>query len=170
MLNRISLVKKFFQLDKNYLLENAQQSLEKELLTSLVKRVIQQYDIKINPLGLEDAFTRKIRSYELKHFQPLCNFYERVSAIYRYKFGVNQLEFLWDGSDHVEHYQKLWRSAFTEWTTKFCSEDLFVQAVLDLTVFFPKDESTQMIENRMNTFVLKFFDAKIHKVKGLMVA
>jgi len=164
------LLKKFFPLDKNYLLENAQHRLEHQLLFSLVNAVIEHYETKINPLGLVDSFTLKIRSYRPESFGALHDFYEKLSAIYRYKYGANQLEFLWDGSDHSEYYQKIWQRTFTEWTEKFCREDLFIQAVLDLTVFFPKDGSTQMIENRMNHFVLKFFEIKIHKVKGLMVA
>ena len=166
----IGLIKKYFPLDKNYLLEEAQQRLEKDLLVSLTRRVILAYDSKINPLGLVDSFTNKIRNYKPQNLKSLHNFYERISAIYRYKFGVNQLEFLWDGSEHVEHYQKLWKKTFLDWIEKFCQQDLFIQAVLDLTVFHPDDDEAQMIENRMNHFVLKSFDAKIDKVRGLMVA
>jgi hypothetical protein len=164
------LVKKFFPFDKNYLLESAQHQLEHELLTALVVLVIKIFDSKINPLGLVDSFTLKIRNYRAKDLKPLHNFYERVSAIYRYKFGNNQLEFLWDGSDHVEFYKKQWSQTFEEWVRKFSEEELFIQAVLDLTVFLPSGDDTHMIENRMNHFVLKYFDVKIHKVKGLMVA
>ena len=164
------MVKKFFPLDKNYLLENVQHSLEEELLSQMLRLVTHQFEMKINPLGLEDSFTGKIRRYELKNFRPLHNFYDYLSAIYRYKFGANQLEFLWDGSDHSVHYKQGWTKHFLEWVIEFCREELFIQAVLDLTVFHPGDDSVQMIENRMNHFVLKHFGARIHKTKGLMVA
>jgi hypothetical protein len=164
------LIKKFFPLDKNYLLEDAQHRKENDLLFTLVEQVITAYETKVNPLGLVDSFSRKIRNYKPQKLNSLHHFYERLSAIYRFKFGENQLEFLWDGSDHVEHYQKLWSSAFNEWVEKFCREDLFIQAVLDLTVFLPDEDEIQMIENRMNHFVLKYFGAKIHKSRGLMVA
>ena len=164
------MVKKFFPFDKNYLLENAQHRLENELLSQLVTSVIIRFDEKMNPLGLLDSFSLKIRNYKVKNVSPLHNFYEKVSAIYRYKHGENQLEFLWDGSDHIDYYQNVWKKTFEDWMEKFCLEDLFIQAVLDLTVFNPDDEKAQMIENRMNHFVFKFFGARIHKSKGLMVA
>lgn len=164
------MVKKFFPFDKNYILEESQHLLEESLLIVLVKLVISRYEFKINPLGLADNFTLKIRSYNPQNLKPLHNFYEKLSAIYRYKFGGNQLEFLWDGSDHEEYYRKQWTKTFQEWTGKFCEHDLFIQAVLDLTVFYPDDDEAQMIENRMNHFVFKYFDAKIDKVRGLMVA
>lgn len=98
----------------------------------------------------------------------LDGFYEKLAAIYRFKFGDNQLGFLWDGSDHLEHYQKQWTETFTHWTENFCQQDLFVQAVLDLTVFLPENKAAQMIENRMNHFILKHFDLKIlNKATGL---
>ena len=164
------MIKKFFPLDKNYLLEEAQHRLENELLVSLTNQVITMYETKINPLGLVDSFTKKIRNYKPQSLKALHIFYERACAIYRYKFGANQLEFLWDGSDHIEHYQKLWKQTFLEWIEKFCRQDLFIQAVLDLTVFHPDDDEAQMTANRMNHFLLKYFDAKIDKAKGLMVA
>lgn len=164
------LIKKFFPLDKNYLLEEAQHRLENELLVTLTNCVVAIYESRINPLGLLDSFALKIKNYKPQDLKSLHNFYERISAIYRYKFGANQLEFLWDGSNHLDYYQKNWRQTFQDWTEKFCKQELFIQAVLDLTVFHPDDDEAQMIENRMNHFVLKYFDAKIDKVRGLMVA
>ena len=167
--NPTALVKKFFPLDKNYLLESAQRSLESELLSSLVKTAITQFDLQNNPLGLEDSFTLKLRGFELGDYQPLHHFYETICAIYRCKFGANQLEFLWNGSDHFDHYKLQWRETFQEWITKFCEHELFIQAILDLTVF-NYTEKVQMIENRMNHFLMKQFGAKIDKKRGLMVA
>jgi hypothetical protein len=164
------LVKKFFPLDKNYLLEQAQQMSLTFLLSELVEKVKDRYELKINPLGLEDSFSTKIKNYKLTDHHSLLNFYETVAAIYRFKFGHNQLEFLWDGTDHLQHYQTTWRQTFAQWTNAFCQHDLFIQAVLDLTVFLPEKQGTQMIENRMNYFILKHFDVKIHKSKGIMVA
>ena len=164
------MVKKFFPLDKNYLLEQAQQMSLVDLLSELVEKVKARYEFKINPLGLEDSFTAKIRNYELTNQHLLLTFYETIAAIYRFKFGQNQLEFLWDGTDHLHHYQKIWKQTFGQWTDEFCQHDLFIQAVLDLTVFLPEKQGTQMIENRMNYFILKHFDVKIHKSKGIMVA
>jgi hypothetical protein len=164
------LVKKFFPFDKNYLLEQAQQQVEDELLTLLVKQVTARYESRINPLGILDSFSSKIRNYQPADLNPLHDFYEKLAAIYRYKFGNNQLEFLWDGTDHFQHYQKVWRETFEQWINNFCQHDLFIQAVLDLTVFLPKGDSTQMLESRMHHFIQKHMDVKFHKTKGIMVA
>ena len=171
------LVKKFFPLDKNYLLEKAQQLGRAGLLADLVEKVKTCYELKINPLGLADSFTTKIRHYKFNDDAQLPGsatlldgFYENLAAIYRYKFGHNQLEFLWDGTDHLQYYQDVWRQTFNQWTDDFCRHDLFIQAVLDLTVFLPQKQETHMIENRMNHFILKHFEVKIHKTKGIMVA
>lgn len=175
------MVKKFFPLDKNYLLEQAQLLSRPHLLVGLLEQVKARYEIKINPLGLEDSFTIKIRNYNLNILETdncapqqnatlLDGFYEKLAAIYRFKFGDNQLQFLWDGNDHLIHYQKTWSGTFVEWTNGFCNHDLFIQAVLDLTVFLPEASATQMIENRMNHFILKHFEVKIHHKKGIVAA
>jgi hypothetical protein len=146
------------------------------LLAHLVEKVKACYELKINPLGLTDSFTSKIRNYKFDlndgngSITLLNGFYETLAAIYRYKYGANQLEFLWDGTDHLQYYQTTWQQTFNQWTENFCRHELFIQAVLDLTVFLPEKQETQMIENRMNHFILKHFDVKIHKTKGIMVA
>ena len=172
------LVKKFFPLDKNYLLKEAQRLARVPLLSNLVDRVKTCYELQINPLGLEDSFTSKIRHYQFCHTPDqssgtttlLDGFYENLAAIYRYKFGDNQLGFLWDGSDHIHYYQKTWKEAFIQWTDHFCQHGLFIQAVLDLTVFLPENPTAQLVENRMNHFILKYFEVKIHQKKGIIAA
>ena len=45
---------------------------------------------------------------------------------------------------------------------------LFVQAVLDLSVFLPVNRHADLAEGRMNHFILKHFDVKFHKSRGLV--
>jgi hypothetical protein len=40
--------------------------------------------------------------------------------------------------------------------------------VLELTVFYPKEEEAQFIGNRMTVFVSQFFELKIHPQKGIL--
>jgi len=40
--------------------------------------------------------------------------------------------------------------------------------VLDLTVFLPDSRKADLSENRMNHFVLKHFEVKIHKSRGIV--
>ena len=162
------MVRKFFPLDKNYLLEQAQLQAQDALLTSLVEKVKDQYFLRYNPLGLEDSLSVRIDKFRLKNKKPLYNFYENLAGIYRYKFGENQLEFLWDGADHIEKYKTEWSKSFDEWTNIYCNDELFIRAVLDLTVFLSENRNAQLAESRMNHFILQQFEVKIHKQRGIL--
>ena len=162
------MIRKFFPLDKNYLLEEAQLVLQDPLLTQLVGTVKLQYELRHNPLGLTDSFSQRIQAYKPKNLKPLYTFYQNLAGVYRYKFGDSQLEFVWDGRDHFEKYKIDWTEAFTRWTAEFCQQELFINAVLDLSVFLPDNRQAQLAENRMNHFVLRQFDLKIHKSRGIV--
>lgn len=162
------MVRKFFPLDKNYLLEEAQLALQENLLTSLIEKVKVAFEQKYNPLGLEDAFCLKVKGYKINNLKPLHNFYLNISAVYRFKHSDNQLEFVWDGREHLEKYREEWIRSFNQWVEEFSRQELFVQAVLDLTVFLPENRHADLAENRMNNFMLRQFDVKIHKTKGLV--
>jgi hypothetical protein len=161
-------IRKFFPLDKNYLLEEAQLSLRDSLLLALIGKVKIAYQQKNNPLQLEDAFSLRIKTYRPKNLKPLHGFYHTLAGIYRFKFGQSQLEFLWDGQSHYEKYQRDWTAIFNQWTSEFCYHEQFAQAVLDLSVFLPDNRNAQLAENRMNFVMLQFFDLKIHKSRGIV--
>ncbi len=162
------MIRKFFPLDKNYLLKEAQRRLQDALLTQLLEKVKHHYQLIHNPLGLNDSFSRQISAFKPQSLEPLFNFYQNLAAVYRYKYGDNQLEFVWDGRDHQEKYQLEWTAAFNEWTDGFCKHELFLQAVLDLTVFLPEKRHAQLAESRMNHFILKHFEVKFHKSRGIV--
>ncbi|MGC4021892.1 MAG: hypothetical protein QM734_08080 [Cyclobacteriaceae bacterium] len=155
-------------MDKNYLLEEAQLSLQEELLTELVEIVKDAFARKTNPLGLLDDFGLKIKNYQVSNLKPLNNFYQNVCGVYRFKNSDNQLEFAWDGREHLEKYKEEWTRVFLNWVVSFCKQELFVQAVLDLTVFLPENRHADLAENRMNNFMLRQFEVKMHKTKGLV--
>lgn len=162
------MIRKFFPLDKNYLLEEAQLALEDALLHRLLEKVKIHYQSIHNPLGLDDSFSRQISTFKTNDFKPLHGFYENLAAIYRYKYGDNQLEFVWDGRDHQEKYQLEWTTAFERWSDDFCKHELFLQAVLYLTVFLPDNRHAHLVESRMHHFILKHFEVKFHKSRGLV--
>lgn len=162
------MIRKFFPLDKNYLLEQAQLSLQEQLLIALVDEVKAAYQAKHNPLGLKDSFSVKVGDYKPGNLKPLAGFYLNLAGIYRYKHGNNQLEFSWDGRDHLVKYQDDWRAAFMTWIQSYCRQDLFVNAVLDLTVFLPDNRNAQLAESRMNHFILQQFELRIHRTKGIV--
>jgi hypothetical protein len=162
------LIRKFFPLDKNYLLEEAQLALQDNLLTQLIDTVKIQYELRHNPLGIADSFSLRIHQYVPKNIKPLYTFYQNLAAVYRYKFGNSQLEFVWDGRDHYEKYKIDWTEAFNKWTREFCQQELFINAVLDLSVFLPENRHAHLAESRMNHFILRQFDLKIHKSRGIV--
>jgi hypothetical protein len=168
-------IRKFFPLDKNYLLEEAQLALQDILLSSLVETAKDHYELKHNPLKLMDSFSLKIKNHRPKNLKPLHPFYQTLAGIYRFRYGDNQLEFLWDGKSHVEEYQQHWSRAFTEWTDEFRQHEQFIQAVLDLTVFLPENRHAHLAENRMNFVMLQVFsqkdgfpELKIRKTRGIL--
>ncbi len=162
------MIRKFFSLDKNYLLEEAQFFLQDELLTRLIEQVKSEFERHSNPLGLMDSFSLKVKNYSCQNLKPLYNFYQNLSGVYRFKYSNNQLEFVWDGRDHQEKYKAEWAATFEAWINEFCKQELFVQAVLDLTVFLPLNRHADLAENRMNNFMLRQFEVKMHKTKGLV--
>lgn len=162
------MVRKFFPLDKNYLLEESQLRLQDRLLFELANDAKTAYQHFHNPLGLNDCFSDRIAQFEPKNLKPLHVFYQNLAGIYRYKFGENQLTFLWDGKDHSEKYEEDWSTTFREWTGRLCFNPQFVQAVLDLTVFLPGNRTAHLAENRMNAVMLGLFEVKIHKHKGIV--
>jgi hypothetical protein len=161
-------VRKFFPLDKNYLLEETQLRLQDHLLLELTEKAKGCYQHIHNPLGLNDTFSQKIDRYQPRNLKPLYSFYQNLAGIYRYKFGENQLTFLWDGRDHCEKYQEEWSKTFQQWTSRLCQHPQFVQAILDLTVFLPDNRTAHLAENRMNAVMLGLFELKIHKSKGIL--
>lgn len=162
------MIRKFFPLDKNYLLEQAQLELQDELLCQLIDFAKSLYEAKHNPLGLNDEMNCAISDHKPCNFKPLHGFYHNLAGIYRYKHGENQLEFLWDGADHYEKYLEDWRKAFMQWTAEFCRQDQFLLAVMDLSVFLPQNRKAHLAENRMNAFITQFFELKIHKNRGII--
>jgi hypothetical protein len=167
-------LRKFFPLDKNYMLEEAQLLLQDNLLYHLFDEVKKTYESQHNPLGLKDSFSLQIQNYKPLNLQPLEIFYQNLAGVYRYKWGDSQLEFVWDGRGHAEKYQEDWALFFKDSIHRFCRQELFVQAVLDATVFFPIDKEDRnekqlsLAENKMNTFMLQHFEVKIHKNKGIV--
>lgn len=161
------MIRKFFPHDKNYLLEAAQLRLQDRLLSDLVEKAKAAYERHNNPLGLNDSFSERIRSSYPRDLGPLLSFYQNLAGIYRFRFGQNQLDFLWDGRAHEEKYEEDWSNAFQDWTSKLCCQTNFVQAVLDLTVFLPAHQQIDMVENRMNAVMLGLFEVRIHKQKGI---
>jgi len=162
------MIQKLFPLDKNFILKEAQVACKESLLLALVEEVKQQYFQNCNPLGLEDDPILTIKNCKEYKTDLLVEFYDHLAGIYRYKYGSNQLELLFDGRDHFEKYQEDWTSTFMEWIMNFCKEDNFLKAVLEVTIFYPSDRKALLAGNRLKTFISHQFEMKVYKFRGII--
>lgn len=163
------MLRKFFPRDKNYVLEEAQLSLEKSLMTYLVDFVKVEHLLQNNPLGIMDDTFLKLQQHAVHDFSHLREFYISLAGVFRFLYySDNQLEFPFDGQDEFEKYQNQWSESFKSWTKDFCKHDNFRRAVLELTVFYPDDYTPQMAGLRLSAFITKFFDLKIDAQKGIL--
>jgi hypothetical protein len=162
-------LRKFFPRDKNYILEEAQLSLENSLLHYLVDFVKVEYLLRCNPLGISDDTVRKVESHSNNDLAQLHEFYITLAGVYRFNFySDNQLTFIFDGRDDFTKYRQEWENSFKKWVKDFCQHESFIRAVLELTVFYPDDYTPQMAGLRMSVFITKFFDLKVDPQKGLV--
>jgi len=162
-------VRKFFPLDKNYVLEQAQLTLQAPLLEYLVDYVKVQYMLQHNPLGLVDEIIQRIQDHQTSDYSRLYDFYLTLSGIFRYKYyHDNQLTFIFSGEEPYDRYCREWTEEFRNWTRKFCQQKNFIMGVLELTVFYPHEDEARFIGERLTTFVAQHFDVKLHPQKGII--
>jgi hypothetical protein len=160
--------RKFFARDKNYVLIDAQMSLENKLLHYLVDFVKVEYLLRFNSLGIVDEAIDRIQSHSSSDFSHLHEFYINLAAVFRYKsYSDNQLEFIFDGRDPKDKYLDEWELTFKQWVKEFCKYEQFIRAVLELTVFYPEDYTPQMVGLRLSSFITRTFDVKIDRNKGI---
>jgi hypothetical protein len=162
-------VRKFFPLDKNYILEQAQLSLEENLLEYLVDYVKVQYMLQHNPLGLVDEMIQRIQQHQSNDYSKLHDFYVTLSGIFRYKYyHDNQLSFIFSGEEPFDRYCREWQDEFRKWMKKFCQQKNFMMGVLELTVFYPQEDEARFIGERLTTFVAQEFAIRLHPQKGIV--
>lgn len=162
------MIQKFFPLDKNYILETAQVIQKDVLLFKLSEMVKESYLLRHNPMGLIDDTVLEIQNHELTGLSNLEEFYNNLAGVYRYKFGQNQLDLLFDGRDHLEKYKDDWQQEFQNWMNKFCVNPYFLKTILELTVFHKEGDNIELPLKRLNGYIHKHLEVKIHKNKGII--
>ncbi len=158
---------RFFPLDKNYILKEAQSNLKQPLMKAMFEHVKAAYLLQCNPLGLEDDNIIRIKNYEELYPVVFSDFYDSIAGIYRYKYGSNQLELLFDGKTHLERYTEDWEKQYKLWIAEFCQEYRFLKAVLKLTVF-RENYNIEYAEKRLQIFLVTRFSLKLGRKKGHM--
>ncbi|MBS0000761.1 MAG: hypothetical protein KFF73_17395 [Cyclobacteriaceae bacterium] len=158
---------RLFTLDKNYLLKEAQFQQKNQLLLELVTRVRNTYLHEYNPLGLKDEVIETLIQPSTPRLECLYNFYFELAGIYRFKYGENQLEFLFDGTPHIEKYRKDWQRHFRKWSGQFCRQKHFLRAILEGTILNPDQQTDYLIEIRLKHFLEQHFGLRIYKYRGI---
>lgn len=163
--------KKFFPADKNYLLKEAQANSEVSLRSDLMQMVKKLYMAQFNSLGLEDDFIVSLKNADLPNDSFLAKPYAVLAALYRYQYGDNQLEFLWDGSSHVSHYEAEWKSKYESWLVDMClKKPSFTRALIKFIFDSESEMNTIFIEKYLCNSILDHFGFKLYKKDGLTPA
>ena len=163
------MIRKFFPHDKNYILEKAQVSLQQSLLSYLLDNVKIEHLLRNNPLGIMDKMALKITTHSSDETDQLREFYALLAGVFRYLYYQdNQLAFPFDGLEDFTRYQKQWRDFFKQWSRRFCEQEPFRRAILELTVFYPEDYTPQMSGLRLSAFISKTFDLKFDRHKRIV--
>jgi len=162
------MIKRLFPSDKNYILSEVQDEQKETLLKYLVKNVKQYYLLHYNPLGLVDDTIIRIKKAKDFPFEPFEEFYYDLAAIYRFKHGEVQLEFLFDGVSHNDKYQADWKRFFKQNIYAYCLNRYFIRAVLDVSVFHNQDRVAQLAGDRLKYFLSHYYAMKVYKFRGIM--
>lgn len=160
--------RRLFPSDKNHILMEVQTSQRDTLLLELVSYVKGYYLHHYNPMGLIDDTILEINKQNVFPFEAFNEFYHDLAAIYRFRNGEVQLEFLFDGSTHQEKYTREWRDFFMQNVREFCANKFFIRAVLDISVFHYLDHVAFLAGDRLKYFLSNFFELKIYKYRGVM--
>lgn len=158
---------KLFTLDKNFLLKEAQIQIKENLLVDLVKKVKKIYLTDYNPLGLIDKTIETIRRCHHPGIEFMERFYFEMAGVYRFKYGENQLEFIFDGSSHHDKYKKDWMKTFRRWTEDFCKYPHFIRTILEGSILSPGPELHSNLEIRLKLFLEQYFKLRVYKYHGI---
>lgn len=162
------MVRRLFPSDKNYILNEVQASQKDTLLKFLVDFVKNYYLQHHNPLGLEDDTILEIKKNRGFRIDAFSEFYHDLATIYRFKFGEVQLEFLFDGSSHIDKYKQEWENFFKEHILLFCLNRYFIRAVLDIAVFHHHDRVALLAGDRLKYFITQYYGMKVYKFRGVL--
>ena len=159
---------KYFLQDKNYILKGAQLDLREELISQLIDTAKDYYQKMHNPLGLMDDTMVQVAEHSGHDIDAFDDVYEVLSAIYRYRHGSPQLEFLFDGLDHYSKYSSEWAENFSDWLVFLFRYEPFLKTVLQITVFKAEGHSRLLAIGRLRNYVFQQFEIRVYKHKGLV--
>ncbi|EON75184.1 hypothetical protein ADIS_4355 [Lunatimonas lonarensis] len=163
------MIQKLFPLDKNYILRQAQTSAEDEGIALMVAELRHAYTLLHNPLQLMDDTYVQILSNKAFPKDSIAVIYRQLSGIYRYRFGSNQLEILFDGRSHLEKYQEDWLEQLRLWSCELGMQESYVKTMLRMSLLYDTESRAVFAENRCKSLINDYFSLKIVKRKGDLV-
>lgn len=163
----MSIDEKYFATDKNYLLKTVQAFSREMLLDIWTKNAFSGYMVMENPMGLEDDFTRNLKEEISNGKEILHQGYDLLAAIYRYKFGDNQLAFLWDGRTHMEFYDEIWKETFQDWTLSLSRKPEVYRAVIKASMA-GYGTNVDFLENSIKRCILKSFNVRLSRKRTIL--
>ena len=161
--------RKWFMMDKNYILKEAQLVLKEQLVYWTVKYAREFYQQNHNPLGLLDETARLVNETQFHDFELLEPFYAKIASVYRYRHGETQLELLFDGESHYEKYKKEWAETYKQWVHQLFSKWLTLRAILEITVYkrHAKHE-LELVNQRLQHYLEDFFKIRLYVYRGIV--
>jgi len=157
---------KLFPLDKNYILQQAQLAMEKEMMALITDELKQSFICLFNPLQLQDDTYLQIIRHQDFPETHLSIIYRQLAGIYRFRYGSNQLEILFDGKTHFEKYQEDWALCLKKWVFKLGHQEAYVKAMLRITLLYDSPSRAHFAENRCKSIINDYFGLSIVKRKG----
>ena len=159
---------KFFSADKNYLLKTVQAFSKEMLIRSWAQEAFKSFNEIENPLGLRDSFYVKLENQILNGRFILSGSYDILAAWFRYKYGSNQLAFLWDGRSHMEFYDAEWKEYFQSIIAKITSDPAIYKSIVRAAI---SDASTDVtfVEQHIKRSLLGHLNIRMTRANKLRV-
>ena len=126
---------KSFESDKNEILRTVQYQ-EKDLLMRQTISIAIRNFLKIeNPLAIEDDFVLKLKNSKTWDTTYLNGFYRHIADSYRYSRSDNQLEFIWDGTQHADLFKLEWNKYYKQLINDLAYHPFFNRLIIKSTIF-----------------------------------
>ena len=162
----MNIEEKYFPNDKNYLLKTVQAFSKEMLLDQWIRRILDTYMQMENPMGFEDDFTKSLRVNIFDSKKILDQCYDVVCAVYRLKFGDNQLSFIWDGRTHMEFYDEIWKDTFNDWMKKLCLKPEIYRGIIKSAIS-GDNVNLDFLQASVRRAIVKHFGVKLTRANKL---
>ena len=144
---------KSFESDKNEILRSVQYEQKDVLLRQTIYIAIRNF-LKIeNPLAIEDDFVLKLKNNRNYNTSCLNEFYRFIADNYRYSRSDNQLEFIWDGTQHADLFRLEWYKYYKMLINDLAYHPFFNRLIIKSTIL--NANKNQVLLNNLIIRIIK---------------